>query len=381
MPTEVIEASTQTGREVVAALDTDADAGLSSAEVAVRLARDGANELTSAPEPPRWRLLLGQLNDPLVFLLLGAVAISVVAWFFEGASGLPVDALVIAVILVANGVIGYLQETRAEAAVDALRDLTEVQSTVVRDGTVGRLMSSQLVRGDVLLLAEGDSVGADARLLDSASLHVAESSLTGESQPVEKDAGTLTGRLPLGDRADMVFKGTVVISGTGRAVVTRTGMDTEVGGIARMLDETVQEPTPLEVEIARVGRTLGIAVVLIALVVMAAVWLVSGVHTTADTVTVLLLGASLAVAAVPEGLPAILSVVLSMGVQRMAAREAIVKKLSSVETLGSASVICADKTGTLTRNEMTLQRVVTASGTTRVSGVGYARRRRRAGRR
>ncbi|MEP7088509.1 MAG: cation-translocating P-type ATPase [Nocardioidaceae bacterium] len=372
MPSEVAEASTQEGLEVLASLGTDPERGLGSAEVASRLERDGPNELTAAPGVPRWRRLLDQLDDPLVYLLLAAVAISVVAWFAEGASGLPVDAIVIAVILVANSVIGYLQEARAEAAVGALRDLTEVQSTVLRDGSAGRLASSRLVRGDLLLLAEGDSVGADARLLDSASLHVAESSLTGESQPVEKDATTLSGPLPLGDRADMVFKGTVVISGTGRAVVTRTGMHTEVGAIARLLDEAVQTPTPLEVEIARVGRTLGIAVVLIALVVMATIWVASGVHTTADAVTVLLLGVSLAVAAVPEGLPAILSVVLSIGVQRMAGREAIVKRLSSVETLGSASVICSDKTGTLTRNEMTLQRVVTASGTTHVTGVGYA---------
>ena len=176
----------------------------------------------------------------------------------------------------------------------------------------------------------------------------------------------------LGDRLDMVFKGTAVAQGTGRAVVTATGMETQMGSIAEMLEATEEEPTPLQKEVGRIGRMLGIAVVVIAVVVVATVLLISDIRSAADVITVLLLGVSLAVAAVPEGLPAILSVVLAMGVQRMAKRNAIVKKLSSVETLGSASVICSDKTGTLTRSEMTIERVMTASGGTRVTGVGYA---------
>ncbi|CAN5346329.1 cation-translocating P-type ATPase [soil metagenome] len=352
--------------------ETDAHVGLTSAEAAARLAVDGPNELETVAARPRWRALLAQFQDPLVYLLLGAVLVSVIAWLVEGASGTPVDAVVITGVLLVNAGLGFAQETRAESAVAALQSMTAVTATVLRDGELSRLPSSQLVLGDLLVLAEGDSVGADARLVEASALRVAEASLTGESAPVEKVVGVLAAGLPLGDRTDTVFKGTAVTQGVGRAVVTATGMDTEMGSIARLLHDTVAEATPLEVEIARVGRFLGGAVVVIAVVTMAVVWLVNGVHTLADAVTVLLLGVSLAVAAVPEGLPAILSVVLSIGVRRLAAHDAIVKKLSSVETLGSATVICSDKTGTLTRNEMTLQRIVTASGSTEVTGVGYA---------
>jgi magnesium-transporting ATPase (P-type) len=307
-----------------------------------------------------------------VYLLLGAVAVSLVAWLVEGRAGWPVDAVVIALIVIVNAVLGYAQEAKAESAVAALAKMTAVTSAVMRDGQVRRIPSAELVRGDVLLLGEGDAVGADARLVETASLRVQEASLTGESEAVLKDSATLAGPLSLGDRLDMVFKGTAVVQGMGRAVVTATGMETEVGSIAEMLEATEEEPTPLQNEVRRIGRMLGIAVLVIAVVVMGTVLLISDIRSGADVVTVLLLGVSLAVAAVPEGLPAILSVVLAMGVQRMAKRNAIVKKLSSVETLGSASVICSDKTGTLTRSEMTIERVVTASGSSRVTGVGYA---------
>ncbi|MBC7674133.1 MAG: HAD-IC family P-type ATPase, partial [Polaromonas sp.] len=222
------------------------------------------------------------------------------------------------------------------------------------------------------VLGEGDSVGADARLVQATSLRVQEASLTGESEAVLKDASTLPELAPLGDRLDMVFKGTAVAQGTCRALVTATGMDTEMGSIAEMLEATAEEPTPLEKEIGRIGRMLSIAVVAIAVVVVASILLISNIRSAADVIHVLLLGVSLAVAAVPEGLSAILSVVLALGVQRMAKHNAIVKNLSSVETLGSASVIASDKTGTLTRAEMTIERVMTASGATHVTGVGYA---------
>jgi P-type E1-E2 ATPase len=201
------------------------------------------------------------------------------------------------------------------------------------------------VRGDVLVLAEGDAVGADARLAESASLRVQEASLTGESEAVLKDAATLAAAAAIADRSNMVWKGTAVVQGSARAIVTATGMRTEMGAIAAMLDASTEPPTPLQADVARIGRRLGIAVVAIALVVVATVLLLSEIRSAADVVAVLLLGVSLAVAAVPEGLPAILSVVLALGVQRMAARNAIVKSLAAVETLGSASVICSDKTG------------------------------------
>jgi P-type Ca2+ transporter type 2C len=243
---------------------------------------------------------------------------------------------------------------------------------VRRDGQSARVPSAALVRGDLLVLGEGDAVGADARLVRAASLHIDEASLTGESEAVLKDAATLAHASALADRRNMVFKGTAVAQGSGLAIVTATGMGTQLGAVAGLLESTTEPPTPLQGEVTRIGRMLTIAVVAIAAVVVVAVWIASDIRSSADLVTILLLGVSLAVAAVPEGLPAILSVVLALGVQRMAARHAIVKKLSSVETLGSTSVICTDKTGTLTRAQMTIERVVTASGGTRVTGVGYA---------
>jgi Ca2+-transporting ATPase len=357
--------------EVSRTLGADLERGFTSAEAARRLAEEGPNELRSAAPAPAWRRVLAHFQGPLIYLLLGAVAVSLIAWLIEGRDGWPVDAIAISLIVAINAILGYVQEARAENAVAALAQMTTVTSTVMRDGQARRLPSAELVRGDMLMLGEGDAVGADARLVHAASLRVQEASLTGESEAVLKDPATLAGPAPIGDRLDMVFKGTAVVQGTGRAVVTATGMDTQMGSIARMLESTGEAPTPLQKEVAMIGRTLGIAVIIIAVVVMATILLLADIRGAADVITILLLGVSLAVAAVPEGLPAILSVVLAMGVQRMAKRNAIVRKLSSVETLGSASVICSDKTGTLTRSEMTIERVMTASGGTHVSGVGY----------
>ena len=357
---------------VIQAVGADLEHGLTSQEALRRLEQDGPNELRAAPVPPGWRRMLAQFEDPLVYLLLAAAIIALVAWGIEGRVGWPVDAIVISLVVLLNGVLGNLQEARAAKAVAVLARMTAVSSAVLRDGQAQRVPSAQLVRGDVLVLGEGDAVGADARLLQAISLRVQEASLTGESEAVLKDAATLRAAAPLGDRLNMVFKGTAVAQGTGRAVVTATGMRTEMGAIAAMLEATVEAPTPLQKEVALVGRTLGVAVLVVAVVVVGTVLLLSDLRTASDVITVLLLGVSLAVAAVPEGLPAILSVVLALGVQRMAKRNAIVKNLSSVETLGSASVICSDKTGTLTRAEMTIERVMTASGDSHLTGVGYA---------
>jgi len=363
--------STQDADEIARMLGTDLENGLSNHEAARRLAQDGPNELRAAPPIPRWRRMLAQFQDPLIYLLLGAIAIALVAWLIDGRIGWPVDAIVIGTIVVLNGVLGYAQEAKSRDAVAALSRMTAVTSAVLRDGQMQRVPSAQLVRGDLLVLGEGDAVGADARLVQAASLRVQEASLTGESEAVLKDATTLPGPTALGNRFDMVFKGTAVVQGTGRAVITATGMASQMGAIAEMLDTTVEEATPLQKEVARIGRLLGIAIVIIASIVVVTVFLVFDVHDASDVISVLLLGVSLAVAAVPEGLPAILSVVLALGVQRMARRNAIVKHLSSVETLGSASVICSDKTGTLTRAEMTIERLMTVSGTAHVTGVGY----------
>jgi Ca2+-transporting ATPase len=357
--------------EVVASLGGDPRSGLTSVEAAERLARVGPNRLDPTGEVPAWRKFLAQFADPLIYLLLAAVVVSLVAWALEGAQGVPFEAIVIAVIVVANAVLGFVQEHKAEQAVAALQRMAAPTATLLRDGRQVRIPAEKVVPGDLLVLDEGDAVSADGRLLETASLMVAESSLTGESEPVLKACSTLPALAPLGDRTNMVFSGSAVTRGRGRAVVTATGMGTEMGRIAALLGRTPEERTPLQREVDLVGRTLGVAVIAIAVVVVAAILLTSDIQDPGDLVEVLLLGVSLAVAAVPEGLPAVLSVVLALGVQRMAAQRAIVKRLSSVETLGSASVICSDKTGTLTRNQMTIQRVVTHSGAVAVTGIGY----------
>ena len=358
--------------DVVTAVAADLINGLTAQEAARRLAANGANELRAAPPVAGWRRVLAHFQDPLVYLLLAAIAIAFGAWIIEGRVGWPVDAMVITVVVLINAVIGYVQENKATQAVAALAKMTEVTSSVLRDGQVRRVPSAELVVGDILVFAEGDAVGADARLIEATALRVQEASLTGESEAVLKDAATLATPAAVADQLNMVFKGTAVAQGTARAVVTATGMATQMGLIAEMLEATPEEPTSLQKEVGQVGRMLALAVVIIAVVVVGTILLTSPIRSAADVVAVLLLGVSLAVAAVPEGLPAILSMVLALGVQRMAKHNAIIKNLSSVETLGAASVICTDKTGTLTRAEMTIERVMTASGDTHVTGVGYA---------
>ena len=353
-------------------LGTDPDRGLSGPEAARRLEADGPNELPSSPPPPAWRRFLEQFADPLVYLLLAAIVISVIAWILEGAHGVPVDAVVVAAVVVLNAVLGFVQESRAADAVAALSAMTRATSTVLRDGARVEVPSADLVVGDVLLLGEGDQVGADARLVSAASLRVIESSLTGEADAVSKSSAAVAPDAVLAERTGNVYRGTSVAQGTGRAVVTATGADTEMGAIAAMLDAAPDTPTPLSREIAQISKMLGVVVVVIAVVVVGTLLALSPTHEADTIIDALLLGVSLAVAAVPEGLPAILSVVLALGVQRMALHQAVVKKLTSVETLGSASVICSDKTGTLTKSEMTIQEVVTASGSMVVTGIGYA---------
>ena len=344
---------------------TDTHTGLSRAQALRRLADGGRNELRGAPPVSAWRRFFVQFCDPLVYLLLGAIAVSLGAWALNGRHGWPVDALVIAVVVLVNAVLGFGQQAKARQAVQALARMTAVTADVVRDSMRLRVPSAEVVVGDLLVLDEGDAVAADARLVRASQLRLQESSLTGESAAVDKHAGAAD------DKSNRVFKGTSVVQGRGRAVVTATGMDTEMGHIARLLDATPEVPTPLQVEVQRVGRTLSVAVLGIAVLVIGTLLLLAHDRSLPAVMEVLLLGVSLAVAAVPEGLPAILSVVLSLGVQRMAGHRAIVKDLSSVETLGCASVICSDKTGTLTRAEMTIERIVTASGTVRISGQGY----------
>ena len=376
-----IDPSLADAQAVAASLGVDPNTGLSQAEAERRLAQYGPNELASAPPVPKWKKFLAQFKDPLVYLLLAATGISLIAWFIEkanaapgaeGGEALPFDAIVIVLILIVNAVLGYIQESKAEEAVEALSQMTAPQTNVLRDGKIARINTVDVVPGDMVVLGEGDSIPADGRLLAAASLRVAEASLTGESVPVGKNVDTLAEAKALGDRANMVFNGTSVTQGTGRAIVTSTGMRTQVGKIADLLQATDDDDSPLQKEMNYVSKILGIAVCIIAAVVLVALALTEGFNDIHDVIDSLLLSVSLAVAAVPEGLAAILTVVLALGVRRMAEHHAIVKKLHSVETLGSASVICSDKTGTLTRNEMTVERVVTPSGEVQLTGTGYA---------
>ena len=356
--------------EVLAALATDAETGLSSEEVARRQEQYGPNELEAAEGPSVWDRLAAQFTDPLVIMLIIAMLISLLAWFFEGGGETPYEPIVIAIILVANAALGLWQELKADNAVAELQKMTATQATVWRNGERFTVASAELVPGDILLLSEGDAVSADARIVTSESLRIAEASLTGESQPITKQVEPLDD-VVLADRTNMAFNGTVVTAGRGIAVVVETGMSTQMGSIASLLEQSEEDPTPLQIELTRVGKVLGAVVLALSAIVVVSVLLVTGIETVSDVVEVLLVGVSLAVAAIPEGLVAIVSIVLAIGVQRMAARNALVKRLSSVETLGSASVICSDKTGTLTRNEMTIKSVVTASGEVEITGTGY----------
>ncbi|WP_082656232.1 cation-translocating P-type ATPase [Bradyrhizobium valentinum] len=362
----------QTADQVLSALDTDADVGLTSAEAHSRLDRFGRNELTAEEPVPAWRKFLAQFADVLVILLLIAALVSAVLWLYERESALPYEAMAISAIVLFNGVMGYIQQARAEQAVAALQQISAAHANVVRDGAPQSIAAAEIVPGDIVLIEEGDTVPADARLLQTVVLQTAEAALTGESLPMSKNSAPVAGEAGLGDRRNMVFSGTTATYGRGRAVVTATGMQTAMGRIAGMLKAAQQETTPLQKELDRVGKLLGLIVVVISVVMIATILLVEDVTGISAIFDVLILGVALAVAAVPEGLPAIVTAVLSLGVQRMAKRSAIVRHLAAVETLGSANVIASDKTGTLTKNEMTVRVIATASGRVTLGGIGYA---------
>ena len=358
--------------ELIAILQTDQHQGLTSDDARTRLQRFGRNELAAEPPTPAWRRFLSQFQDVLVILLLIATAVSAALWVYEREAGLPYEAIAIFAVVLLNATMGYIQEARAEAAVAALRAMSAADATVIRDGERQSVPASEVVPGDVILVEEGDTVPADARLIESAALHTAEAALTGESLPVTKSTAPIGEDVPLGDRVNMIFSGTAATYGHAAAIVTATGMRTEMGRIAGLLKETPDESTPLQQQLDHTGKVLGLVVIAIAVIMIVTIVLVEDIHGAAALFDVLILGVALAVAAVPEGLPAVVTAVLSVGVQRMARRNAIVRHLAAVETLGSATVIASDKTGTLTRNEMTVRVVVTASGRVRFGGSGYA---------
>lgn len=359
--------------DVLAQFQCDSGQGLSEAEAALRLESFGQNRLPERPPVPAWRKFFNQFTDPLTVLLLVAMGISFLAWLLESEPHIPYETITIAVIVLLNAILGFMQERRAEEAVAALQAMSAPTARVLREGKVRVIPACELVPGDLVVIEEGDTLPADARLIVSVSLRVAEAALTGESAPVDKVCAAIEGEVGVGDRENMLFSSTAVTSGRGRAIVTATGANTEIGHIADALYATQEETTPLQKELAKVGRFLTQFIIVIAVAMGALLlWLNWGQDSLAHFVAILMFSVSLAVAAVPCGLTAINTIILSLGMARMAKRNVIVRKLNSVETLGSTTVICSDKTGTLTRNEMTVRTILMGGRRIDFSGIGYA---------
>ncbi len=344
---------------VLARLDAPAT-GLTGAEARQRLERDGPNELQALARSSPWHTLAAQFKNVLVLILLAATALS-------GLLGHGLEAFVIAAIVLLAVLLGFVQEHRAERALEALRQMAAPLAHAIRDSVETTLPARELVAGDVILLRAGDRVPADARVTLSVNLAIDESALTGESDAVEKSSGTLDpGELPIGDRRNMAYAGTLVARGRGRAVVVATGMVTEFGRISSLVQTVQSGRTPLQENLDRLGSALGKAALLVVAVIVAL-----GVWRGMPPLEMFIFGIALAVAVVPEALPAVVTISLAIGVRRMVKRQALVRRLPAVETLGSTSAICSDKTGTLTRNEMTVRRIATADEVVSVSGVGY----------
>ena len=330
--------------------------GLSAEEAAARLERNGRNELAAAKKPSLISQFFKQMADPMIIILLVAAAISAVTSVYQNES--PADVIIILFVVIVNAVLGVYQENKAEKAIEALQAMSAATSRVLRGGKITVVPSAELVVGDVVLLEAGDAVPADGRLLESASLKIEEAALTGESVPVSKfidilDPGSMPD-VPLGDRKNMMYMGSTVVYGRGTAVVTATGMDTEMGRIADALSKAEQGQTPLQIKLSQLSKILTWLVLGICAVIFGVQVLRAGGITGEVVLDSFLVAVSLAVAAIPEGLAAVVTVVLSIGVTNMSKRNAIIRRLTAVETLGCAQIICSDKTGTLTQNKMTV---------------------------
>ena len=324
--------------------------GLSKNEAAERLEKNGPNQLREKKRKTNLSRFIDQFKDMMIVILLIAALVSFAIAIYEGETKGFAEPILILLIVILNAAMGTLQEAKAEKALEALKSLTSLQARVYRDGKEIIIDSALLVPGDVIHLEAGDFVPADARLIESSSLKSDESALTGESVPVEKNAAVLVDEnSPLGDRVNMVYSSCPISYGTSKALVTETGMDTQIGKIAQILDSEEDSQTPLQQKLSKLGKNLGF----IALAACALVFIV-GIIDKIPPMVIFMTSVSLAVSVIPEGLPAVVTIVLSLGIQRMVKKNAIIRKLPAVETLGSASVICSDKTGTLTMNQMTL---------------------------
>ena len=347
--------------DVLRELNTFEKQGLTTEEVRRRLGHFGVNELAEAPPVTFWQMLWEQFNNFVVILLIVAAGISAIVGDF-------IEATAIMAIVILNAALGVIQERRAEQSLAALRRLAAPEAHVIRDGHHATVPSNQLVPGDLVLLETGNFVPADIRLLEAVNLRIEEAALTGESVPVKKDAAArLNEDIPIGDRTNTAFMGTVVNYGRGKGVVVSTGMHTQIGMIAEMLRSVEQEPTPLQKRLDQLGRTLGWAALAVCGLVFMVGWM-RGI----PALEMFLVAVSLAIAAVPEGLPAVVTISLALGMRKMIKRHALIRRLSSVETLGSATVICSDKTGTLTQNEMTATRLWADGRFLEISGGGYS---------
>lgn len=347
--------------EVLEEQSTSAAQGLTAAEAQSRLASVGPNKLDEEEKTPMWKRFFEQMGDPMVIMLLVAAAISVITGFIQGEPEWA-DAAIILSVVILNSVLGVIQEAKSEQALEALQEMSAAQSKVIRDGKMVHMASSELVPGDVVLLEAGDSVPADCRVIESASMKIEEAALTGESVPVEKHADVIslaegTDDVPLGDRKNMCYMGSTVVYGRGRAVVVGTGMNTEMGKIASALTSAKKELTPLQMKLNELSGILTKLVLAICVIIFA-VDIVRHFGELGSNPAMMLdtfmVAVSLAVAAIPEGLVAVVTIVLSMGVTKMSRRQAIIRKMTAVETLGCTQIICSDKTGTLTQNKMTV---------------------------
>ena len=343
---------TKSQKEVLKELNVDPKVGLTTDEVNIRLEKYGQNKLKGKPKKTLFQLFVAQLKDVLIYVLIGAAIINIITHWPDGFT----DALIILSVVLINAIVGVVQESKAEKALEALQQMTTPKSLVRRNGEVVEVSSEELVPGDILVIDAGRFIPADVRLIESANLQIEESALTGESVPSEKNADFITDdeKIPVGDKENMAFMSTMATYGRGEGVIVGTGMETEIGKIAKILDEDDNTLTPLQIKLDELGKTLGYMAIGICAVIF-----VIGLFQGRPVLDMFMTAISLAVAAIPEGLVAIVAIVLSMGVTRMSKINAIVRKLPAVETLGAVNIICSDKTGTLTQNKMTVVKTYT----------------------
>ena len=339
--------------EVVRKLNTDIKKGLTKEEVKKRKEKYGKNKLKDKPKESIIIRFIKQFNDFMIIILIIASIISAVVSYMQGENDY-FDSIIIIAIVFFNAIMGLVQEEKAEKSIEALKQMTPQLANVIREGKIEQINAEELVPGDIIIIEAGNNIPADCRIIESAILKVEESSLTGEIEPVEKSEGAIQKNdASEGNIANMAFMATMAINGHGRAIVTETGMNTRVGKIANMIIEDEAPETPIQKKLGEVGKTLGIACLIICITIF-----LIGVLKRIEPIEMFMTSVGLAVAAIPEGLPAIVTIMLSIGVTKMAKKNTIIRKLPAVETLGSSTVICSDKTGTLTQNKMTVVKTV-----------------------